>query len=326
MPPSPRWMKAALVAAAIAIPGAALAQAFPSRPIKLVVPYAPSGLPDVLARLVAQAVSQDIGQPVLVDNRPGGNTIIGAQFAAKAAPDGYTLFLSSTNSYAITPAVHARLPYDPVRDFTPVVQALHGPLFLIVNPALGVSSVQELIALARSKPGAITYGSPGNATVHQLSMEAVKLAAKVDLTHVPYKGVIQAIPALLSNEVSAMFVAFDAVAQHVKTGKLRAIAVGSARRSTLMKDVPSLAESGFPGLDVATSLGFSAPAGTPRPIIDRLYGSFARSLKSPEMEARIGQSFGMEVVAGTPEQYAERMTVERAFFARLVREIDLKVD
>jgi tripartite-type tricarboxylate transporter receptor subunit TctC len=143
---------------------------------------------------------------------------------------------------------------------------------------------------------------------------------------VPYKGVIQAIPALLSNEVSAMFVAFDAVAQHVKTGKLRAIAVGSARRSTLMKDVPSLAESGFPGLDVATSLGFSAPAGTPRPIIDRLYGSFARSLKSPEMEARIGQTFGMEVVAGTPEQYAERMTVERAFFARLVREIDLKVD
>jgi tripartite-type tricarboxylate transporter receptor subunit TctC len=310
----------------LALSPAAQAQAFPSKPVRLVVPYAPSGLPDVLARLVAQVLSQEIGQPVVVDNRPGGNTIIGAQHAARSVPDGYTLFLSSTNSYAITPAVHAKLPYDPVKDFVPVVQALHGPLFLVVNPALGATTVQDLVAAARAKPGAITYGSPGNATVHQLSMEALKLMAKVDLTHVPYKGVIQAIPALLSNEVSAMFVAFDAVAGHVKAGKLRAIAVGSAQRSALMKDIPTVAESGFPGFDVGTSMGFSAPAGTPRPVVERLNAAFARALKAPETESRIAQTFGMEVVAGTPEQYAARMATERAYYAKLVRDINLKID
>jgi tripartite-type tricarboxylate transporter receptor subunit TctC len=304
----------------------AQAQAYPAKPIRLVVPYAPSGLPDLLARLVAQAASAEIGQQMVVDNKPGGNTIIGAETVAKASPDGYTIFLSSTNSYAVTPAVHARLPYDPVKDFSPVTQALHGPLFLIVNPALGAGSVQELVAMARAKPGALNYGSPGNATVHQLCMEALKLTAKVDLTHVPYKGAIQAVPALVAGEVVAMFTAYADVVQQVKSGKLRAIAVGSARRSTLMKDVPTVAESGFPGFDMGTSMGFSVPAGTPRPVIDRLNASFARALKAPDMETRIGQTFGMEVVVGSPEQYAERIAGERAYYARLVKDIDLKVD
>ncbi|MFM9969404.1 MAG: Bug family tripartite tricarboxylate transporter substrate binding protein [Burkholderiales bacterium] len=323
---SKRAWAACLLAGALAFCGVATAQSYPAKPIRLVVPYAPSGLPDVLARLVAQAMSVEIGQSMLVENRAGGNTIIGAQAVASAPPDGYTLFLSSTNSYAVTPAVHAKLPYDPVKDFSPVTQALHGPLFLIVHPSLGVATVQELVARARARPGGINYGSPGNATVHQLSMEALKLRAGVDLTHVPYKGVLQAIPALLANEVSAIFVAFDAVAQHVKAGKLRAIAVGSAQRSTFLREVPTVAESGFPGFDVGTSMGFSAPVGTPRPVIDKLNAAFAKVLKSPEMEARIAQSFGMEVMVGTPEQYAERIDRERAYYAKLVKEINLKID
>ncbi len=318
--------RTAIVAAALALSASSFAQGYPNKPIKLVVPFAQTGLPDVLARMLAQGLSQEIGQPVVVDNRPGGNSIIGSQLVAKSAPDGYTLLLSSTNSYAIAPAVIANLPFDPVGDFAAVTQAVRGPLFLVVNSTLGVGSVQELMALARTKPGVINYGSPGNASLHQLCMESLKLMAKVDLTHIPYKGAIQAIPALLTNEVSAMFIAQDAIAAHLKTGKLRAIAVSTGRRSTLARDVPTIAESGLPGFDLASIIGVSAPAGTPRPIIDRLYASISKALKNPEMESRLGQNLGMEVVASTPEQYTERMLTDRAYFARLVKEINLKID
>ncbi len=318
--------RTAIVAAALALSASSFAQGYPNKPIKLVVPFAQTGLPDVLARMLAQGLSQEIGQPVVVDNRPGGNSIIGSQLVAKSAPDGYTLLLSSTNSYAIAPAVIANLPFDPVGDFAAVTQAVRGPLFLVVNSTLGVGSVQELMALARTKPGVINYGSPGNASLHQLCMESLKLMAKVDLTHIPYKGAIQAIPALLTNEISAMFIAQDAIAAHLKTGKLRAIAVSTGRRSTLARDVPTIAESGLPGFDLASIIGVSAPAGTPRPIIDRLYASISKALKNPEMESRLGQNLGMEVVASTPEQYTERMLTDRAYFARLVKEINLKID
>ncbi len=318
--------RTAIVAAALALSASSFAQGYPNKPIKLVVPFAQTGLPDVLARMLAQGLSQEIGQPVVVDNRPGGNSIIGSQLVAKSAPDGYTLLLSSTNSYAIAPAVIANLPFDPVGDFAAVTQAVRGPLFLVVNSTLGVGSVQELMALARTKPGVINYGSPGNASLHQLCMESLKLMAKVDLTHIPYKGAIQAIPALLTNEISAMFIAQDAIAAHLKTGKLRAIAVSTGRRSTLARDVPTIAESGLPGFDLASIIGVSAPAGTPRPIIDRLYASVSKALKNPEMESRLGQNLGMEVVASTPEQYTERMLTDRAYFARLVKEINLKID
>ena len=318
--------KSMILASALAFSVASFAQGFPAKPIKLVVPQAQSGLPDVLARMLAQGLSGEIGQPVVVDNRPGGNTIIGMQLVAKAAPDGYTLLLSTTNSYAITPAVVPKLPYDPINDFAAITQAVRGPLFLVVNSDLGVGSVQELVALARSKPGLINYGSPGNASLHQLCMESLKLMAKVDLTHIPYKGAIQAIPALLSNEISAMFIAYDAAAPHLKSGRLRAIAVSTGRRSTLSKDVPTIAESGLSGFDIASIIGVSAPAGTPRLIIDRLFTSISRTLKNPEMESRLGQNLGMEVVASTPEQYTERMVTDRAYFARLAKDINLKID
>jgi len=319
-----RWGRRILVLATLMFSAAAFAQSYPSRPIRLVVPYGPVGLPDALARVVGQKVSETLGEQVVIDNKPGASGIIGAQFAAKAAPDGYTLFQTDNNLYAINPAVYPKLPYNPSRDFTPVTQAVRGYMFLVANPALGVNSVQELIALANARPG-IMYGSFGNATLHHLGMEQLKLMAKVDLTHVPYKGAAQATPALLSGDVSVMFASLTSVAPLAKAGKLRILAVGSGQRSSIMPEVPTVAEAGFPGFEVGTSMGFAAPAGTPRPIIERLNAEFVKALKSPEVQAKM-PALGVEVVANSPEQFAEQIRKDQEHYSRLVRQIGLKVD
>jgi tripartite-type tricarboxylate transporter receptor subunit TctC len=318
-------MLKALLLAALALPNAVLAQAFPSKPVRIIVPYAPNGLPDVLARVVAQAMAPELGQQLVIDNKAGASTIIGAEAAARSVPDGYTLFLMDNNYAAITPAVMSKIPYDPVRDFSPITQAVRGPFFLIANATVGISSVQELIALARKRPGEINYASPGNATVHHITMEQLKLLAKLDLVHVPYKGVIQVTPALLTNEVSVMFNTLPSMIEHVKAGKLRILAVASAQRSALMPEIPTVAESGFPDFDLDSTLGFAAPSGTPRAVIDRLHAAFVRSLKSPDVQSKM-LGFGMEVVANTPEQFGEQILKKRAYYAKLVRDIKLKID
>lgn len=325
MPRLSFWKVSALLTIALYWPCVSLGQAFPVKPVKIIVPYAPNGLPDVLARVVAQALSPELGQQVMIDNKAGGSTIIGAEAAARSAPDGYTLFLMDNNSSSITPAVMAKIPYDPVRDFTPITQAVRGPFFLIANNALGVVSVQELIALAKKRPGEINYASPGNATVHHITMEQLKLLANINLVHVPYKGVIQVTPALLTNEVSVMFNTLPSVIEHVKAGKLRVIAVASAQRSAFMPDIPTVAEAGFPDFDLDSTLGFVAPAGTPRAIIDRLHGAFVNSLRSPEVQTRM-LGFGLEVVASTPEQFGDQIQKKRVYYARLVRDIRLKIE
>jgi tripartite-type tricarboxylate transporter receptor subunit TctC len=319
------FLARALLAAALLASATAHGQAFPSRPVKIIVPYAPNGLPDVVARVVGAAMASDLGQQVVIDNKAGGSTIIGAEAAARSAPDGYTLFLMDNNSSSITPALIARLPYDPEKDFTPITQAVRGPFFLIANEALGVGSVQELIALARRRPGQINYASPGNATVHHITMEQLKLLAKIDLVHVPYKGVIQVTPALLSNEVSVMFNTLPSMIQHVKAGKLRILAVASLQRTALMPDVPTVAEAGFPEFDLDTTVGFAAPAGTPRPVIERLHGALVKGMNAPDVKAKL-LTFGMEVVGSTPEQFGEQIRKRRAYYAKLVRDINLKLD
>jgi tripartite-type tricarboxylate transporter receptor subunit TctC len=311
------------IAALALLSFSALAQDYPARPIRVVVPYAPSGLPDVLARLVAQSMSGDIGQQVLIENRPGGSTVIGASLAAKAPPDGYTLFLADVNSYAITPLVMRDLPYDVLRDFAPISEASRGQYFLIAHPSIG--SVQELVAAAKAQPGKINYASPGNATVHHLVMEQFKLMAGIELTHIPYKGVIQATPALLSNEASVMFNTLPSIASHVKAGKLRILAAGSPQRSPVMPEVPTVAESGFPGFEVSSGTGFAAPAGTPRPVIERLNGAIVRALRSPALLEKMG-GFGQRVVGGTPEQFGEQMRRDQELYAKLIRAINLKLD
>jgi tripartite-type tricarboxylate transporter receptor subunit TctC len=321
-----QWcIRSVLTIGALVFSAAAFSQDFPSRTIKLVVPYAPSGLPDVLARLVGQAMSTDIGHPVVVENKPGGTTIIGAESVAKAASDGYTLLVADNNSFGIVPAVVAKLPYDIRRDFAPVTQAVRSLFFLFVNPSIGVNSVQDLVSLAKARPGALNYGSPGNATGHHLAMEQFKLVASVDLTHVPYKGVVQAAPALLSGEVAVMFNTLPSMINHVKVGKLKVIGLGATQRTSLMPEIPTIAESGYPGFDISSQVGFAAPGATPRPIVERLNIVLVRAMKVPDVSAKLA-ALGLEVVAGTPEQYAEVIGRERAHYARLVGEIKLKVE
>jgi tripartite-type tricarboxylate transporter receptor subunit TctC len=318
------WLKLAASAAALSLPGAAFAQGFPSRPIRIVLPYGPTGLPDALARTIADGVSGRIGQSVIVENKPGASGIIAAQIAAKADADGHTLLLIDNNIYGINPAVFAQLPYDPLRDFAPITQAISGPMFLVANAALGVKSVQDLVAFAKAHPG-MNYGSPGNATLHHLGMEQLALNAHIRLTHIPYKGVVQAVPALLTGDISSMFTAIVSVMPHVKAGKLVVLAVGGAERSKLMPEIPTVAEAGYPGFEVSTTMGFAAPAATPRPVIERLNKEFVAALKSESVAAKISQ-LGMEIVANTPEQFDAQIRKDQAHYLRIVRATNLKVE
>ncbi len=315
---------ALLLASPLVVPSKALAQAYPARSVRLVIPYGPTGLPDALARLLAQRLSDALGQQVVVDNKPGASGIIAAEIAAKSAPDGYTLFLTDNNLYGINPAIFPKLPYKPERDFAPVTQAIRGAMFLVVNASLGVNTVQEFVALAK-KRGDINYGSPGNATLHHLGMAQLELLAGLKMTHIPYKGVAQATPALITGDVAVMFAALTSVAPHAKAGKLKILAVGAAQRSPLAPDIPSMTEGGFPAVEAGTSMGIAAPAGTPRPIIDRLNAELVKAIRAPEAEARF-TAMGVEPVGNTPEQFAEQIRRDQEHYMRLVRDTGLKVE
>ena len=315
---------ALLLASPLVVPSKALAQAYPARSVRLVIPYGPTGLPDALARLLAQRLSDALGQQVVVDNKPGASGIIAAEIAAKSAPDGYTLFLTDNNLYGINPAIFPKLPYKPERDFAPVTQAIRGAMFLVVNASLGVNTVQEFVALAK-KRGDINHGSPGNATLHHLGMAQLELLAGLKMTHIPYKGVAQATPALITGDVAVMFAALTSVAPHAKAGKLKILAVGAAQRSPLAPDIPSMTEGGFPAVEAGTSMGIAAPAGTPRPIIDRLNAELVKAIRAPEAEARF-TAMGVEPVGNTPEQFAEQIRRDQEHYMRLVRDTGLKVE
>jgi tripartite-type tricarboxylate transporter receptor subunit TctC len=305
-------------------PAVAWAQTFPSKTIRFVVPYGTGGLPDVMGRLVAQKMSGSIGQQVIIENKPGASGIIAAEFVAKSDPDGHTLFIGDIAHYALNPALQPKLPYEPLRDFAPVTLAVTGPLVLVVNPSLGVHTVSELVALAKTHPG-MNYGSPGNASVHQLAMEQFALMAGVKFVHIPYKGVAQAVPALLAGDTKLMFVSPTSVASNAKAGKLTMIAVASARRSPIVPDLPTVAESGFAGFEAVTNVGFLAPAATPRAVITRLNAELVRALKSPEIASKM-PGLGADVVAGTPEEFTELIRADQAKYAKAVKEAGVKLD
>jgi tripartite-type tricarboxylate transporter receptor subunit TctC len=316
---------AAFAAAVIGHPGAH-AQATAQKPVYIVVPYGPGGLPDGLARVVGQKLAENTGQQVIIENKPGASGIIGAQyFLSKAAPDGHTLFLHDNNTYAINAAIYPNLAYNPLRDFAAVTQAIQGPMYLVVNPGAGVDSVQDLVAQAKANPGRINYGSPGNATLHHLGMEQLALMSGVKMTHIPYKGVAQATPGLLAGDVTAMFASLTSVAPHAKAGKLKILAVGSTQRSSLTPDIPTVAESGFPGFEVAANMGFATHASVPRPVVDRLNAELVKVLKLPEVAAKL-EGFGVKAVGSTPDQFAATITQDTASYTRLVQQTNLKVD
>lgn len=300
------------------------AQGFPSRPIRFVVPYGAGGSPDVIARVLGQRLGEHLGQQVVVDNRPGAGGIIAAEIVAKSPADGYTLFIADTGHVAINPSLYPKLPYDPLRDFAPVTLAVSTPLFMAANAALQIETVKQLIDYAKAKPG-VLYGSSGNGSSHHLGMELFRLLTGVNMVHVPYKGVAQSVPAVITGDVAVIFAALPSLAPHVKTGKIRLIAVGTAKRTPIMPDVPTVAESGAPGFEIDADIGFLAPAGTPREVITKLNTEIVRVLGSPDITQRLA-GLGIETVGTSPEQYADAIRAKIIKYGKLVKDSGARVD
>jgi tripartite-type tricarboxylate transporter receptor subunit TctC len=307
---------AALCAASALQPAAA--QGFPSRPVRFVVPFSPGGLSDTVARLIGQQLSSTWGQQVVVDNRPGASGIIGSELVAKSPADGYTLLFADPQHLAINPAMHARLPYDPIRDFAPVTLAAYGPLFLVAHPSVTADSLPELIRLAKARPGQLSYGSAGSGSIHHLTMESLKAALGLDIIHIPYKGAAQAVPALVSGQVVLTFSALPSLAPQVKAGKAKILAVSTGVRSPLAPEVPSIAELAVPGFDFAGQIGIVAPAATPREVIARLNTDIAAVLKQPAFVTKLA-GLGIDPVGNSPEEFAAIIRADIEKYARAVK-------
>jgi tripartite-type tricarboxylate transporter receptor subunit TctC len=296
----------------------AFAQGFPAKPVRFIVPFSPGGLSDTVARLLGQELSSVWGQQVLVENRPGASGIIASELVAKAPADGYTLLFADPQHLSINPAMHAKLPYDPIRDFAPVTLAAYGPLFLVANSGVEANSLAELIRLAKAKPGQLNYGSAGSGSIHHLTMESFKAALGLDIVHVPYKGAAQAVPAMVSGQVALTISALPSLASHVKAGKAKILAVSSGRRSPLAPEVPTIAELAVPGFDFAGQIGIVAPAGTPRDVIAKLNADFAAVLKQPALVARMA-GLGIDPVGNSPEAFAAIIRADVDKYARAVK-------
>ena len=307
----------AALLASLAAPAAAADQ-YPARPIRLVVPAAPGGGTDIIARILAEGLGPALGQTVVVDNRAGAGTVLGADIVSKATPDGYVLLISP-NSLAFNVALYSKLPYDTLRDFAPISLVADQPNILVVHPSLPAKSFQEYVALARSQPGKLVYGSGGVGVGSHLAMELLLMSQKIELVHVPYKGVGPALTALLGNEVSALLSTFASALPHVKSGRLRALGVTSAQRAPTLPDIPTIAESGVPGYEYGTWYGLLAPAGTPRAVVEKLNRATAEVLASPKIAERyVGQ--GLTPTPSTPARFAAHLKAEIGKWTKVVRE------
>jgi len=315
-------MRIALAALALFAVGAH-AQSWPSRPLRYIVPFPPGAFNDALARTIAADLPKAIGQPVLVENRPGGNTIIGTEAAAKSPADGYTLF-GAALPFSVVQSLY-KTSFDVTRDFAPITLAGVTPNLLVANPKVPVSTVAELLAYARANPGKLNYASTGNGSSNHLSFELFKAMTKTSITHIPYKGSAPAVTDLLAGQVDMMFDNTPNVLPHVRAGKLKAIAVSSKTRSSLAPEVPTVDEAGVPGYDVTVWFGVLTVAGTPRDVVQRLNAEIVKIIGSPEVRERFGKS-GVEVVAGTPEQFSAFLRSEVARWAKVVQDANIKAD
>ena len=312
---------AALLVLAFAAPLAA-AQEYPNKPIKLITPYPPGGPTDVLARAVSQKLSEKLGQPIIIDNRPGASGMIGADLVAKSAPDGYTL-LANASIHVINPSLYKNPPYDAIKDFAPVGQIAEVPLVLVVSPALGVKTVKELIAKAKTMP--LNFASSGNGSAPHLAGEGFKIATGADMQHIPYKGSGPAITDLIGGQVNLMFDSLPSSMPHIKSGRIIAIAVTTKSRTSALPNVPTVAESGVPGFDVSTWYGIWAPAATPPAIVHRVSADLAAVVRTPEVRARLAE-LGAEPVGNTPEEFAAYNRSELTKWAKIVKDSGAKVD
>lgn len=315
--------RVALTAALFASAGA-FAQAYPARPIRLVVPYTPGGGTDIVARALAQKLSENIGQNVVVENRPGANGNIGMESVAKSAPDGYTIVYALFAQYAVNPHLYPKLPYDPVKDLAPVALMVRSPYVLVTHPAIPVKNLKELIALAKARSGQLTYASPGHGSGTNLSGEMLKFMAKIDLVHVPFKGASPALIDTVAGQVAMTFATWGSAGAYAKTGRVRALAVTTAKRVSVLPDLPAISET-LPGYDMSVWYGVSAAAGTPKEIVARLNSELNRALGAADFRSRI-EVDANEGIGGTPEQFGDYIRSELARWGKLVREMGVKIE
>ncbi len=315
-----------IVATALAVCiNGAYAQEYPSKPIRLVVGFTAGGISDVLARAIGAKLSAGIGQQVVVDNRAGAGTTIASDIIAKSPPDGYTLFMQDITTHAINATLYKKLPYDTVKDFTPVSLVAASPLLLLVHPSLPVKSVKELIALAKSKPGQIVYASSGNGTILHLSAETLKSMAKIDMVHVPYKGSAQAVQGLLGGEVAVSFSTMPPALPQVKSGRLRAIGVTTPKRNAAAPEVPTIDEAGLPGFNIVLYSGVLGPAKLPAAVVAKLNSELAKAVNSPDVKA-IYATLGVDPLTDTPEHFTAHIASEIDKLGRAVRAAGAQVD
>lgn len=313
------------LAALALVAGASFAQDYPAKPIRLVVPFPPGGGTDISARTVANKLSETARWNFVVENKPGAGGNLGMEQAVRAPADGYTLVIGQTSNLAINPALYAKLPYDPLKDLAPVVLIVSAPVVLVVAADSRFRTLDDLVAAAKRDPGAITFASPGNGTVSHLAGELLQRAAGIKLTHVPYKGAPPALTDTLGGQVQSFLSSVPSALGHIRTGRLRALAVTSAKRSAEMSDVPTIAESGYRGFDANTWYGLLAPAGTPAAVVARLNAEVNRVLAMPDVRQRLA-SEGGDAVGGSPGQFASFLRIEHAKWGRVVKESGAKLD
>ena len=302
--------------------GSAAAQTYPTRAVRLIAHSAPGGTSDILGRIVAQKLTEALGQQVVVENRAGASGIIGVEVAAKSAPDGYTLLITQT-SIAINPSMFAKLPYDASRDFAPITQLVAAPNLLVVHPSVPVTSVKEFIALAKAKPGVLLNGSPGQGTSPHLSAELFKIMTGIKLDHVQFKGAGMAIVSLLSGEVSVMFTTPPTAMAYLKAGRLRPLGLTTLSRIEALPNVPTIAEAGVPGYESVQWFGMLVPAGTSRSIIERLHQEITRSLRAPDMKERL-TALGLTAVGSTPEEFGAYIKSETEKWAKVIKSMGIR--
>ena len=319
-----RGIAAALGSILLAVPALALAQAYPSKPIRIIIPFPPGAATDITGRYVAQKLGETLGQVAVAENRPGANGTIGLELTAKAPPDGHTLVLGQTGNLAISPAI-TKVAYDPVRDFAPISMVIASPHVLVVHPSVPAKSVKEVVAFARGRPGQLNYASTGSGSAGHLGMELLKKATRMDVVHVPYKGGVAGLTDLVAGQVAMMFTSVMTTAAVIKANRVRVIAVGSLKRSPALPDAPTIAESGYPGFDVVSWWGLLGQSAMSKEIVARLNKEVVTIMASQDAKDRIG-ALGADIVTNTPEQFASYVKTEIGKWGQAIKDSGARVD
>jgi tripartite-type tricarboxylate transporter receptor subunit TctC len=315
---------ASVAALATSLAQPVFAQPYPSKPIRVIIAQAPGSATDVVSRVISNKLAEALGQQLVIDARPGAGGTLGTELAARAPADGYTLFMANNSTHGSNPALYAKLSYDAVKDFTPIIFVVATPYVLSVHPSLPAKSVKELIALAKTRPGQINYASAGNGSTHHLSGELLKTMAGIDIVHIPYKGTTPAIAALIGGEVSIMFATVTGIQPQIKNGRARGLAVTTPKRSNMMPELPTMAET-LPGFEMLSWFGLLAPAGTPPAIVNRMNAETTKVLANPDVRSLLAAQ-GFEVMSGTPEQFGDYIKVEIAKITKLAKTTGIKAE